>query len=95
MNGSDLLLSATLLGLFVFFAGGYGVLYALAQMHAAKTLLFAAFASYGLQCAVAAAVVAFTPLGGWKIVIALSCALYLPLPPLTWRYMARLHAHGG
>jgi len=36
--------------------------------------------------------VAFTPLHlGWKALIAASCALYLIIPPVTWRYLLRLH----
>jgi hypothetical protein len=94
MSGADFLFASALLGALIFFAGAYGVLYALGQLRGQRALLLAAFVAYGLQCASAAALF-LTPLGGWTLVIALSCALYLPLPPLTWRYMARLHAHGG
>ena len=92
MSPFDLLVTSALLGLFVLLAGGYGVFYALGRLHDRRGLIAAAFASYGLQCVVAAALLAFTPLlGGWKALIAASCVLYLPVPPLTWRYMGMLH----
>ncbi len=95
MSGAEFLVTSTLLGVFILLAGSYGVLYALGRLRESGRLMAAAFSSYALQCAAAAALVAFAPLGGWKVVIALSCLLYLPLPPLTWRYMTRLHGHGS
>jgi hypothetical protein len=92
MSPTQLLQTAALLGLFVLLAGSYGVLYGLGQLRGRQKLVVAAFASYALQCAVAAALLLATPLlGGWKAFIAVSCALYLAVPPLTWRYLTALH----
>lgn len=96
MSGAQMLESAVLLGLFVLLAFGYGLLYGLARLRNRRTLVVAAFAAYGLQCAVAAAVLAFTPLlAWWKAFIALSCALYFFIPPVGWRCLAALHRLEG
>jgi hypothetical protein len=92
MSGADMLQTATLLGLFVLLAGGYGLLYGLGMLRRRRELVLAGFASYALQCLVVAAVLLFTPLlDWWKVFIALSCALYLAIPPVTWRYLVALH----
>ena len=40
----------------------------------------------------AAAIVALTPLHyGWKALVVASAAAYLAIPPITWRYLTRLH----
>jgi len=92
MSAEQMLETSILLGLFVLLAGGYGVLYGLGQLRRRRDLVMASFASYGLQCMVAAAVLLFTPLlGWWKAFIGLSCALYCLLPPITWRYLTLLH----
>lgn len=92
MSPAQLLETAALLALFVLLAGGYGLLYGLGQLRHRHWLIVAAFASYGLQCAVTIAILLLTPLfPWWKGLIALSCAIYLAIPPLTWRYLAALH----
>ena len=92
MNPEQVLETAALLGLFVLLAGGYGLLYGLGQLRRRRDLIVACFACYGLQCIVVVAVLLFTPLlGWWKAFIALSCALYLAIPPVTWRYLTALH----
>lgn len=95
MSAPDLLRTAGLLGLFVLLAGGYGLLYGLGRLRARRGLVAAGFASYALQCAVAAAVLLYAPIGGWKAFVALSCAVYLFIPPVTWRYLTALHATEG
>jgi len=92
MSAAQLLETAALLGLFVSLAGAYGLLYGLGRLRQRRALIVAGFASYGLQCVVTIALLLLTPLlGGWKAFIALSCAIYLAIPPLTWRYLAALH----
>ncbi len=55
------------------------------------------YASYAALCLIAFTLIAFTPLHlGGKLLIAASCAIYLVIPPLvippmTWRYLTRLH----
>lgn len=92
MSAAQMLATASLLGLFVLFAFGYGLLYGLGRLHRRRALIGAGFTSYGLQCLVTAAVLLFTPLlGWWKALVALSCALYFAIPPVTWRSLAALH----
>ncbi len=92
MSPAQMLETSGLLGLFVLLAGCYGLLYGLGHLHHRRDLIRAGFASYALQCAVAVAVLMFTPLlGWWKAFIALSCVLYCAIPPVTWRYLTLLH----
>lgn len=84
--------TSLLLGFFVALAGCYGVLFCVGRLRANRTAVYAAYASYGMQVIVAAAIVLLTPLGDWwKLLIAASCALYLPIPSATWRYLENLH----
>ena len=47
--------------------------------------------TFSKRC-VAAAIAAFTPLEfGWKVLVVASCIAYLPIPPVTWRYLENLH----
>lgn len=92
MSAVQLLATSSLLGLFVLLAFGYGVLYGLGRLRARRGLIVAGYISYGLQCLVVAAVLAFTPLlGWWKALIALSSAVYFVIPPVTWRSLVALH----
>ena len=92
MTPGEMVLTALLLGLFVALAGCYGVLYCVGRLRADRTLLYAAYAAYGMQVIVAAALVLASSLGEWwKLLIAASCAVYLPIPPATWRYLENLH----
>lgn len=87
-----LLETALLLGLFVLLAGGYGVLYGAGKLARRRSILHAGFACYGLQCALAFIVLAFTPLTPfWKSFIGASTLAYLCIPPVTWRFLVRLH----
>ncbi len=96
MSAVQMLVTASLLGLFVLLAFGYGVLYGLGQLRSRRALIVASYASYGLQCLVVVAVLAFTPLlGWWKAFLALSCAIYLAIPPVTWRSLVALHRMEG
>jgi hypothetical protein len=92
MTPGLLILSALLLGLFVFLAGVFGLLYSLGILREANRLLAAAYGCWVLQLLVTIAIVVVTPLGtGWKLLITASCLTYLQIPRLTWRYLQRLH----
>lgn len=92
MSGPEMLRTAALLGLFVLLAGCYGVGYGLGRLRGGREWTVAGYVAYGLQCAVAGALLAFTPLlAWWKAFIILSCALYLGIPPLAWRWLSALH----
>jgi hypothetical protein len=92
MTPVEMVITSLLLGLFVLLAGCYGVLYCLGRLRANRSLVWAAYGTYGLQAIVAVAVVLLAPLGdGWKLLIAGSCAVYLPIPPVTWRFLEALH----
>ncbi len=96
MSPEQLLETAALLGVFVLLAGGYGALYGLGQLRAQPALIVAGFATYVVQCGTMAVLLLDTPLlGWWKAFLAVSCALYLAIPPLTWRYLNRLHNEPG
>jgi hypothetical protein len=88
----NLLETALLLGLFVLLAGCYGLLYGVGKLARRRVFLRAGFACYGSQCAIALVVVAATPLApAWKAVIVASTVAYLGIPPVTWRYLTRVH----
>lgn len=92
MTPGEMVLTALLLGLFVALAGCYGVLFCVGRLRANRALLYAAYVAYGMQVIVAAALVLASSLGEWwKLLIAASCAVYLPIPPATWRYLENLH----
>ncbi len=92
MTPRAMLATALLLGAFVAAAGAYGMLYCAARLWRRQVFTAASWASYAMLCAIAAAIVAFTPLHlGWKALIAASCAAYTIIPPVTWRYLQRVH----
>jgi len=93
MTPAEMLITASLLGGFVLAAGAYGLLYCAARISEHNKLLrTGGYISYAAMCLIAFALVAFTPLHlGWKVLILVSCAVYLMIPPMTWRYLARLH----
>jgi hypothetical protein len=92
MTGLALLKAGLLLGLFVLLAGCYGVLYGIGRLLQRRAPMTGGFLCYGLQCAVAATVVAHTPLTDfWKAFIAASAAAYFFIPPITWRFLERNH----
>ncbi|HLI10021.1 MAG TPA: hypothetical protein VKY65_00350 [Alphaproteobacteria bacterium] len=92
MIGVELLETALLLGLFVLLAGAYGILYGAGKLSQRRAILHAGFACYGIQCALALVVIAFTPLAMfWKAFIAASTLAYLGIPPVTWRFLGRMH----
>jgi hypothetical protein len=92
MTPIEMVVTSLLLGLFVALAGCYGVLFCVGRLRANRRVVYAAYAAYGIQAMVAASLVLLTPLGDWwKLLIAASCAVYLLIPPATWRYLENLH----
>jgi hypothetical protein len=92
MTPLEMVVTSLLLGLFVVLAGCYGVLFCVGRLRANRTVVYAAYAAYGMQVIVAASLVLLTSLGDWwKLLIAASCAVYLPIPPATWRHLENLH----
>jgi hypothetical protein len=92
MNPRDMVITALLLGVFVFLAGCYGLLYCVGRLRTNPSIVNTAYTAYGLQVVVACAILLDSSLGPWwKLLIAASCVIYLPIPPLTWRYLENLH----
>ncbi len=92
MTPLQLLATSLLLGLFVLLAGSYGVLYCLGRLGPSLRMLRGSYVAYVLQALVAVVIAASTPLEWWwKILVVASCVAYLPIPPVTWRYLENLH----
>jgi len=92
MTPRAMLATALMLGAFVTAAGAYGLFYCLARRSNRLILKIASLASYAALIAISVAIVALTPLHpGWKIFIVASCAAYVVIPPVTWRYLTRIH----
>jgi hypothetical protein len=92
MTPLQLLATSLLLGFFVLLAGCYGVLYCLGRLGTSVTMLRGSYIAYVLQALVAVAIAASTPLEfWWKVLVVASCIAYLPIPPVTWRYLENLH----
>jgi len=88
----SLVATALLLGAFVVLAGIYGILYSLAVLLERPPLKSAGDFFYLLHFLVMLTIVFATPLGaGWKVLIAVSSIAYLAIPPITWRYLTRIH----
>lgn len=96
MIGFELLETGIFLGALVFLAGCYGILYGIGKLADWRALRLAGFACYGLQCALALAVVGLSPLTGpWKLVVIIGTLGFLGIPPVTWRFVERTHAADG
>lgn len=96
MTPAALLETAALMGLFVFAGGGYGGLYSIGRLRGRPVLVRAGSACWALVFAVAVVIATATPLEfGWKLLILASAVVYAVIPPMTWRYLERLHTEGG
>ncbi len=92
MTPAAMVATAILLGAFVATAGVYGLLYCLSHSHQRTATNIGRSLSCGALCAIAVAIVLFTPLHPWwKLLIAGSCAGYLTIPTVTWHLLDRLH----
>jgi hypothetical protein len=89
-----MLWTSLMLGAFVLLAGCYGVLYCLGRLRASRTLRRAAVAAYLLQ-GVTTGLLTLSALDfWWKALLLASFVGYLPVPPLTWRFLENLHTPG-
>ena len=92
MDPGRLLISAALLGAFVLCGGIYGVSYSFGVIWHRRSLRAAAYAAFTCQVALCLILLAYAPLlAVWKALIAISCVLYYFVPPVTLRYLVRLH----
>lgn len=93
MTPEALLVTSGLMGLFVLAGGGYGGLYSIGRLRARHDLVRASMACWLLAMLLAVIIATATPLEfGWKLLILASAVIYLVIPPITWRYLQRLHA---
>lgn len=92
MSPVTLLYTAGLLGLLALAGGGYGGLYTVSKLQAKYGMLYGAIACYA-AVAVLAVLIAWTTLlaPGWKILIVASALIYAAVPPMTWRFLVKMH----
>lgn len=96
MTANAMIETALLLGAFVLLAGMYGLFYTLAMLYRGPYLKPASLACYTAHFGVMIVIVSATPLGPWwKALIVASCLAYFAVPPVTWRYLVRLHREEG
>jgi hypothetical protein len=92
MDPGRLLISSALLGAFVLCGGIYGVSYSFGVIWRRRSLRGAAYVAFTFQVALCLILLAYAPLlAVWKALIAISCVLYYFVPPVTLRYLVRLH----
>lgn len=92
MTPAALIYTAVLLGFFVLAGGGYGGLYSAGRLRASRGLIRAGLACYLVAALLAVAICLLTPLAPmWKAFILLSGFAYAVIPPVTWRYLDKLH----
>ena len=92
MTPQEMIATSLALGALVLLAGCYGLLYCIGRLRDDRRVVYGAFAACAAQVLVAAAIVAVTSLGEWwKVLVAASSLAYLPIPPVTWRYLETLH----
>ncbi|MDE2090634.1 MAG: hypothetical protein KGJ08_01875 [Gammaproteobacteria bacterium] len=92
MTPYALIYTAVLLGLFVLAGGSYGGFYSVGKLWTNAAFIRTGIACYLVAILLALAICLFTPLAAlWKIFIVLSCLIYAAIPPVTWRYLAKLH----
>ena len=92
MTPDTLLETAALLGLFVLAGGGYGGFYSAGRIWSRPALIRVGSVCWVAAFALALAIAVLTPLDlGWKVLILASAFVYAIIPPMTWRYLERLH----
>ena len=96
MTPQALLETAVLLGVFVSAGGAYACLYAMGRLRSRPGLIKASLACWLCALVCAAIIAVASPLGlGWKLLILANAAAYVVIPPITWRYLQRLHSEEG
>jgi len=92
MSPENLLLSASLLGIYALLGGIYAVMYAVGCLRRRAAFLNAGRAAYAAQLVVLLALLGWSALAPpWKVFLLVSSAAYLIVPPVTLRYLERLH----
>jgi len=92
----ELLQTAFPLGGLILLAGCYGILYGIGRLADWPAMRLAGFACYGLQCAIALAIVGLSPLTNpWKLVVVVGTIGFFAIPPMTWRLLERTHEAEG
>jgi hypothetical protein len=92
MTAHAMLATSALLGAFVLSAGLYGLFYTLSMLYRMRSLRRLSGACYALHFLLMLEIVFATPLApAWKALIVASCLAYFAIPPVTWRYLVRLH----
>jgi hypothetical protein len=92
MTPAALIETALLLGVLVLAGGGYGGLYSVGRLRARPALVRAGWVCWVAAFAVALVIAVATPLeAGWKMLVLGSAIVYAVIPPVTWRYLERLH----
>lgn len=92
MSPAALLYTASLMGLLALAGGSYGGFYTVSRLQAKPGLWYAAMACYAAVLVLAALIAGSTPLAtGWKILIVVSALIYAAVPPITWRFLVKLH----
>lgn len=92
MTPTALIETSLLMGLFVLAGGAYGTLYAFGRLRSRPNLVRMARVCYVLTFGCAVAIAVLTPLDdGWKLLILVSAAVYIVIPPITWRHLENQH----
>lgn len=87
------LTTAILMGLFMTCGGAWALLYCLGQTRGSRPLARLATVFYALALVLALVIAVATPLMlRWKLLIVFSGLAYAVIPPVTLRYLERLHA---
>lgn len=93
MTPAALIGTAVLLGLFAVAGGAYGGCYSIGRLRDRPGLVRIGVACWVLTAILALVITFLTPLDpGWKLLVLASAAVYAAVPPMTWRYLERLHA---
>jgi hypothetical protein len=92
MTPTALIETAVLLGLLVLAGGGYGGLYSAGRIWSRPGLIRAGGVCWIAAFALALTIAIRSPLDpGWKLLVLASAVVYAIIPPMTWRYLERLH----
>ncbi|TAL86004.1 MAG: hypothetical protein EPN62_13210 [Candidimonas sp.] len=93
MTPTALIETSLLMGLFVLAGGAYGTLYAFGRLRSRPNLVRMARVCCALAFGCAVAITVLTPLDdSWKLLILASAAVYIVIPPVTWRHLEHQHA---
>ena len=96
MTPAAMLATSAALGLMVLAAGTYALLYGAARLKGSQRLLVLAALAYAVLALDTAGLVLAAPLApAWKLLVACSALAYLAIPPVTWRYLKRIHGDEG